>query len=174
MRKLSLFLIFFILITNSFLAQDTIKRDTIIIDSLKIQIDTLSIKKDSIALNWIPTISEALEKSKKENKPVLIYFTGSDWCTPCIVLDKELFHTQKFKDIADENLILYMADSPKNSDHMSQDIIDDNNLLQYKYSVNAFPTLLFVNHKGKKVALKRGYNISEYYYPFINSVIKKY
>ena len=38
------------------------------------------------SLNWSPTFKEALKKSKKEKKPVLIYFTGSDWCGPCKAL----------------------------------------------------------------------------------------
>ena len=173
MRKLSLLSLLLILVSATFFSQIKNKKD-IVTDNLSVKLDTLELKKDSLSLNWMPTIGEALRKSKEEKKPVLIYFTGSDWCTPCIVLDKELFHTKRFKKIADDKLVLYMADSPRNSEHMSLDVIDDNNLLQYNHKINGFPTLLFVDHNGKKVALKRGYNIAQYYYPFIESVLNKY
>ena len=70
--------------------------------------------KEEVVLNWTSTFKKALKKSKKEKKPILIYFTGSDWCGPCKVLDKKLFHTGKFKAIADQELILYEADHPRN------------------------------------------------------------
>jgi thiol:disulfide interchange protein len=53
----------------------------------------------AVFLNWESNFKVALKKSKKEKKPILIYFTGSDWCGPCKVLDKKLFHSEKFKKI---------------------------------------------------------------------------
>ena len=129
---------------------------------------------DSIQLNWVATYKEALKRSKKEDKPVLMYFTGSDWCGPCIRLDRELFHTKKFKSIADKDLILLEVDIPRNQDLVAPDKMSENLYLKNKYKVKAFPTFLFVNHRGRKVAEKSGYILTEYYYPFITSVIRKY
>ena len=91
---------------------------------------------------------------------MLIYFTGSDWCGPCILLDKELFHTEKFKELSDEALLLLEVDSPRNQTLLSQDKISENLYLKNKYKVRSFPTLVFVNHKGKKIAEKKGYIIN--------------
>ncbi|SDR77779.1 Thioredoxin-like [Polaribacter sp. KT25b] len=132
------------------------------------------IKSNEITLNWMPNYKEALKKSKKEKKPVLIYFTGSDWCGPCKVLDKKLFHTEKFKALADKNLILLEVDIPRRLDIISPDKMVENKSIQKKYKVKAFPTLMFVNHRGKKIAEKKGYILSEYYYPFFQSEIDNY
>ena len=131
-------------------------------------------ENSKIELNWIPTFKEALKKSKKEKKPVLIYFTGSDWCGPCKILDKKLFHTEKFKSLADKNLILLEVDIPRRRDLVAPDKMKENLYLQGKYRVRAFPTLMMVNHRGKKIAEKKGYIMTEYYYPFFQSVINKY
>ena len=127
-----------------------------------------------IELNWSSTFKKALKKSKKEKKPVLIYFTGSDWCGPCKILDDKLFHTKKFKTLADKNLILLEVDIPRRKDLVAPAKLKENLYLQKKYRVKAFPTLMMVNHRGKKIEQKKGYLITEYYYPFFESVINKY
>jgi thioredoxin-related protein len=129
---------------------------------------------NEIKLNWMPTYKEALKKSRKEKKPILIYFTGSDWCGPCKVLDRDLFHTSKFKALSDKELILLEVDIPRRVDIISPKKMKDNKIIQKKYKVKAFPTLMIVNHRGKKIAEKKGYIMTEYYYPFFQSQIDKY
>lgn len=138
--------------------------------------DDFADSKDSLEfkLNWMPNYKEALKKSKKEKKPVLIYFKGSDWCGPCIVLDKKLFKTEKFKLLSDENLVLLEVDIPMRLDLLSPQKLKSNKALQKKYRVESFPTLMMVNHRGKKIAEKSGYIMTEYYYPFFQSIISKY
>jgi thioredoxin-related protein len=137
--------------------------------------DTIKIREiQEIALNWSSTYKEALKKSKKQKKPVLIYFTGSDWCGPCKILDRELFHTERFKKLSDNNLILLEVDIPRRRDLIEPDKMSENLYLQKKYRVKSFPTFLMVNHRGRKIAEKSGYVITEYYYPFFQKVINKY
>ncbi|WP_405605569.1 thioredoxin family protein [Polaribacter sp. Asnod1-A03] len=131
-------------------------------------------KNETLLPNWESTYKGALKKAKEENKPVLIYFTGSDWCGPCIVLDEKLFHSSKFKEIADKDLILYEADMPRNKDILSPDKLEVNSDLIKKFKIRSFPTLVFVNHKGKMLTYKKGLILTEYYYPFIQSVIENY
>ncbi|WP_299012411.1 thioredoxin family protein [uncultured Polaribacter sp.] len=125
-------------------------------------------------LNWEESFKKALKKSKKQNKPVLIYFTGSDWCGPCKILDKKLFHTEKFKNLADKKLILLEVDNPQNKDLVPAKKMEENYDLIRKYGVKSYPTLVFVNHKGKMIGHKKGLILPEYYYPFLESVIENY
>jgi thioredoxin-related protein len=132
------------------------------------------VKFNKVKLQWSPTFKEALQKSKEDHKPILIYFTGSDWCGPCKVLDTELFHTDKFKALSDKFLVLLEVDIPRRIDLLTPKKMNENYMLQHKYGVQSFPTLMMVNYKGKKLAEKKGYIMTEYYYPFIQSVIQKY
>lgn len=125
-------------------------------------------------LNWVSSYDEALSKSKEEKKPILIYFKGSDWCGPCKVLDAELFGSERFKNLANKSLIMLEVDIPKRVDVLSAEKISENFYLKDKYKIKSFPTLLIVNHRGRVVAEKKGYVITEYYYPFIEEEIKKY
>jgi thioredoxin-related protein len=129
---------------------------------------------NEIKLQWTPTFKEALKKSKKEKKPILMYFTGSDWCGPCKILNTKLFHTEKFKILSDKDLILLEVDIPRRRDLLTASKMKENLFLQQKYGVKAFPTLLMVNHRGKKIAEKKGYIMTEYYYLFFQSVINQY
>ena len=137
-------------------------------------LDEKYIESSEIKLTWMPTYKQALKKSRKEKKPVLIYFTGSDWCGPCKVLDKNLFHTEKFRAIADKDLILLEVDIPRRIDLLSPKQMRHNKNIQEKYEVRSFPTLMIVNHRGKKIAEKKGYILTEYYYPFLRLHIEKY
>jgi len=162
MNKITPAFIICLLAVKFFYGQDAVFVNRQVVDSIRIE------------LNWIPTYKEALKKSRKERKPVLIYFTGSDWCGPCKILDKNLFNTEKFKAIADKNLILLEVDIPRRIDLLSPKQMRHNKNIQEIYNVRSFPTLMIVNHKGKKIAEKKGYILIEYYYPFLRSHIEKY
>jgi thioredoxin-related protein len=61
------------------------------------------------AKNPISVLEKAEQKAKTEHKMILLKFSGSDWCIPCIKLQKEVLNTQEFKSFADENLVLINA-----------------------------------------------------------------
>ena len=62
---------------------------------------------------WITDLDKAFEKAKTEKKSVLVEFTGSDWCPPCIVMRKNVFATKEFVNEASKNFILVELDFPK-------------------------------------------------------------
>lgn len=127
-----------------------------------------------VSLNWIPTYKEALKKSKQEKKPILIYFKGSDWCGPCKLVDIELFGSERFKELSDKSLILLEVDIPRQTDLLSEEKMSENFYLKDKFNIKSFPTLLIINNKEKILAEKKGYIISDYYYPFIEQEIRNY
>ena len=105
--------------------------------------------------------------------PALIDFWAA-WCGPCKILDKKLFHSDKFRNIADKDLILYEVDNPRNKDLLSAKKLEENYKLISKYRVKSYPTLVFLNHEGTMIGYKKGLILTEYYYPFIQSVIENY
>ncbi|MCS7009233.1 MAG: thioredoxin family protein, partial [Chthoniobacterales bacterium] len=69
-------------------------------------------------LTWIQaqveTFDQILNRAKISNKPILLKFTGSDWCPPCKKLHKEVFATPEFQKFAEKNLIFVVIDFPRN------------------------------------------------------------
>ena len=77
----------------------------------------------SDSLNWKTDLNEALAAAKKENKTILVNFTGSDWCVWCKRLSDEVFSKSEFEDFAEKNLVLVKIDFPKN--------IEQSNAIKY-------------------------------------------
>lgn len=101
--------------------------------------------------NWGTDLNAALAQAKKEKKLVLLDFTGSDWCGPCMKLKKEVFDSKEFADYAAKNLVLVEVDFPRNK-KQSAELVKANEALQEKYKPKGFPTILLLNADGKEVS----------------------
>lgn len=99
---------------------------------------------------WMSDFDAAKAKSKAENKPMLVDFTGSDWCGWCIKLDKEVFSKAAFKDYASENLILVEIDFPRRKEQ-SAELKAQNEALAEQYGIRGFPTILLMDSDGKVI-----------------------
>ncbi|QYY35668.1 thioredoxin family protein [Ruficoccus sp. ZRK36] len=105
---------------------------------------------------WVTDFKGALELAKKENRPVLIDFTGSDWCGWCKKLDREIFSKDAFKEYAKDNLVLLYLDFPSGKPQ-SDDLKAQNAQLQKEFGVRGFPTLVLLSPDGKKIWENVGY-----------------
>ena len=100
---------------------------------------------------WHDDFEIAAALAKKENKPMLLNFSGSDWCTWCKRLSKEVFTKDEFLEYAGSDLVLVLLDFPK---FQAQDekIKAQNNALAQKYGIRGFPTVILLDSGGKLVA----------------------
>lgn len=104
---------------------------------------------------WMTDFDAAKTKAASEDKPMLVDFTGSDWCGWCIKLDKEVFSKKEFKDYAEENLVLVEIDFPRGKEQ-SAELKAQNQALAQKYGVRGFPTILMLDADGEVIE-KTGY-----------------
>ena len=98
-------------------------------------------------LKWHNDVKEAIAIGNKENKPLLLFFTGSDWCGWCIRLQKEVLKTPEFTKWAKDNVILVELDYPR-SVPQTPEIKQQNYEIQNVLGVQGYPTVYFV--KGEK------------------------
>ena len=110
----------------------------------------------ALANGWGDDYKAALATAAKENKKVLLDFTGSDWCGWCIRLKKETFDQPQFKEFADKNLVLVEVDFPQGKT-LSPEVKKQNDSLQEKYSVQGFPALVLLDPQGKMIKQNSGY-----------------
>lgn len=103
-------------------------------------------------LKWETDINKAVAVSNKTKKPMLLFFTGSDWCGWCIRLQKEVLKTPEFKTWAAKNVVLVELDYPR-SVPQSDAIKAQNSGLQQTFGIQGFPTVYFATAKvnAKKV-----------------------
>jgi thioredoxin-related protein len=95
-------------------------------------------------LTWYTDLTKATDLSIKENKPMFLFFTGSDWCGWCIRLQKEVFKTPEFVKWASDNVILVELDFPRKNEQ-TEAVKMQNAQLQQQLQVRGYPTVWFVN-----------------------------
>lgn len=105
---------------------------------------------------WYTSFLVASKLSKEQDKPILAYFYGSDWCEWSIKLDKEVIRTDLFLDWAKENVILLEVDFPAHKKQSPQ-VKGGNEKLKKQYNIIKTPTLLFLDYEGSVIA-RAGYD----------------
>jgi thioredoxin-related protein len=112
---------------------------------------------------WMGNFNEAQNEAKKSHKLILVNFSGSDWCGPCIRLRKEILESATFEDYAKDNLLLVRADFPRaKKNQLEKDQVKLNEALAEKYNKDGkFPFTLLVDENGKVLKTWDGFpNIS--------------
>jgi thioredoxin-related protein len=102
-------------------------------------------------------LTDAEAQAQKENKLVLLDFTGSDWCEWCKVLDGEVFSKKEFSDYAKSNLVMIEVDFPAQK-KLPADLAKANDALKDKYNVSVFPTLVLLKPDGTVLWNNPGYS----------------
>jgi len=124
---------------------------------------------------WLTDYKEALTKAKAENKLILMDFSGSDWCSNCIRLEKSVFQTEVFNTYAKDKFILLNVDFPmKSKNKLSKELTDQNAELAKKYnSEGQFPTVIIMD-SDEKVLARTGYieGGAEVYIKHLNDLLK--
>jgi thioredoxin-related protein len=100
---------------------------------------------------WKKDFKEAETFADEQNKNIVLVFSGSDWCAPCIKLDKNVWQSDAFKNYANEHWVLYKADFPrKKANKLTEQLETQNGKLAEKYNQNGFfPLVVVLDRKGK-------------------------
>lgn len=100
-------------------------------------------------LKWHTNMAEAIKLSEKQNKPLFMFFTGSDWCGWCIRLQREVLKTPEFAAWAEKNVILVELDFPRKT-AQAADIKSQNMQLAQTFQVRGYPTVWIANASKNK------------------------
>ena len=100
--------------------------------------------------------AKAKEQARKEGKLLVLDFTGSDWCPPCMMLYKEVFGTARFRAYAAKNIVFVEVDFPKGKEQ-AQALALQNQELAERFGIEAFPSIIVLGSEGKKVGEFLGY-----------------
>lgn len=113
----------------------------------------------SSPVSWLSDFSKAQAEAQQSHKLILINFSGSDWCGPCIRLRKEILESSVFENYAADHLLLVRADFPRQKkNQLSKDQVKLNEALADKYNAEGkFPFTLLVDEQGKVLKQWDGY-----------------
>ena len=97
---------------------------------------------------WLTNFEQAKTEASQKHRYILLNFSGSDWCIPCIRLKKNVFESNEFKSFADSALVLLNADFPRNN-KISKLQLAHNELLAEQYNpAGKFPFTLLLDAEG--------------------------
>ena len=101
--------------------------------------------------NWTTDLEEAKQIASQNKKQIVLVFQGSDWCAPCIKLERNIWSTEEFKAYANDNYVMLKADFPrKKKNALSETQQDKNNKLAEMYNKNGhFPLVVILDSTGK-------------------------
>ncbi len=102
------------------------------------------------AQKWESSLVQATESAKKTNRNIILVFSGSDWCAPCIKLDKAIWQSPEFQSFAKENWVLLKADFPRKKDNkLTGEQQERNAQLANMYNKNGyFPLVVVLDPNG--------------------------
>ncbi|HPY96288.1 MAG TPA: thioredoxin family protein [Candidatus Cloacimonadota bacterium] len=140
---------------------------------LFLSVFAIACAKSSNNLVWLEDYNQALKQSTESKLPILINFTGSDWCIWCKRLSEEVFDTKEFENYAKKNLILLKIDFPQKIAQTEQ-VKNSNRALAQKYQVQGFPTIVLTDSKGNIINVT-GYQKggASAYIDHLKSLLKK-
>lgn len=104
----------------------------------------------AISQEWQNEFSSAQQLAKERKQPILLVFAGSDWCAPCIKLEKNIWDSTVFKSYAEEHLVLLKADFPrKKVNQLSEALQTQNRDLAEKHNPQGFfPSVVLLDENG--------------------------
>lgn len=109
---------------------------------------------------WLHNYDAAVKQSVKQNKNILVYFTGSDWCAPCKKLKQDFFDTEEFRSLSKAYVLLYI-DIPMNKDLLSAKQLEHNKALLPKLNKkNVFPLLKVLDSGERELDELSGYSMN--------------
>lgn len=107
---------------------------------------------------WQPSLDAAKQLAKEKQEHILLNFSGSDWCGPCIRMHKEILENDAFSRMADTTVVMLNADFPRSKKNMPDAAKQkQNNALADKYNPNGiFPYTVLLNADGKVIHAWQG------------------
>ncbi|MFP6874613.1 MAG: thioredoxin family protein [Verrucomicrobiales bacterium] len=109
----------------------------------KVQIDGAEVGK------WTMDFDAAVEKAAKEKLPLMLNFTGSDWCGWCKLMDRGVFAEKEWQQFAANNVLLVTLDFPNDKNIVPEKYVSRNNDLKKQFGVRGYPTYVVLDSDGK-------------------------
>ncbi len=113
-------------------------------------------------LNWFTNYDKAVKIASAKKQPILLFFHGSDWCPPCIQMQKEVFANKDFIAFANDKIVFLDIDFPYNNPLTAQQLKHNMNV-KLKFGLpkefrEGFPQVIIIDAAGKVLYQEKGYD----------------
>ncbi len=104
------------------------------------------------SLSWLINYEQAVNQSHSSGKPIVLFFTGSDWCGWCHKLEDEVLNTSEFAELAGDKFIFVKLDFPMHTT-LDSTLTAQNQALQQKFDVRSFPAIVILDDGEQRIGL---------------------
>lgn len=113
----------------------------------------------TVSSGWGTDLEKAKQQASTEHKYILLNFSGSDWCGPCIRMHKDIFESESFSTLANDKLVLVNADFPRlKKNQLAKELQKSNEVLADQYNPQGiFPLTVLLTAEGKVVKSWEGF-----------------
>ncbi len=105
---------------------------------------------------WRTDYEQARNDAVRDDQFVLLNFTGSDWCQPCMMLDREIFSEEWFAQFVEGRAALVKLDFPRHKEQSDAER-ERNEALAREYQIEGFPSIIILDPEGDEVARQTGF-----------------
>ncbi|MDA7614391.1 thioredoxin family protein [Verrucomicrobiales bacterium] len=123
----------------------TVLTSAVLLVSLQAEVQ----KKGAEIGKWTQDYDAALKVAAEKKVPIMLNFTGSDWCHWCKIMDEKVFAEDEWKTYAAENAVLVTLDFPKDKSGVPEGFAERNAKLQAEFGVRGYPTFVVLDSDGK-------------------------
>ena len=106
---------------------------------------------------WLTNPIEARNQARKENKTILVDFTGSDWCPPCKKLKANVLDSPTFAEFAKKKLVLLEVDFPNDKSKLTPATHAENAKLKQRFRVSSYPTVILLDQNSQELGRMVGF-----------------
>lgn len=126
---------------------------------MKVLLASLMFIVTTTQVEWLENFDQAKEIAKHDHKFILLNFSGSDWCGPCVKMKKEVFENPSFLLVAEDKLVLVRADFPRlKKNQLSKEQVQHNEMLAEQYNKQGkFPYTILLDANGAVLKEWDGY-----------------
>jgi thioredoxin-related protein len=111
-----------------------------------------------LAQDWQTDLETAKKMATEHSRPIILVFQGSDWCAPCIKLEKEIWSSDEFKTYSKDHFVMLKADFPRSrKNKLPTEQVEKNNAMAEKYNKEGYFPLVVVLDEAGKVLGTTGY-----------------
>ncbi len=98
---------------------------------------------------WTMDFDAATRLAKKEKLPILLNFSGSDWCGWCKIMERNVFSKDEWTKYAKHNMVMVVLDFPSDKSLVPRKYAQRNARMKEHYAVSGFPTFILLDDDGK-------------------------
>lgn len=101
-------------------------------------------------INWLTNYDEAIQISRSTSKPIVLLFTGTDWCSWCMRLEEEALNTPDFAEVVGDKFIFVKLDFPLNRKQIPE-IANQNKNLKKQFAISGYPTIIIIDSHQRPI-----------------------